>query len=290
MHHLESFLLPPAPKLRNLVHHYEVFDLKGRFPEEGLTIFPSLTIGLLFAFYRKQRVKVRNEYFGELDMYPTTLVPPTDKVAHNYDLEDLSVLRVVFVPGALSQLYEVPIKLFTNKLLEFPTVLDPELVFLHERMQERNTPSARIDLFEDYVVKKLAGKTISPRLYTATCRVLQDAPADWSAQHMADRLGLSRRHLNRKFNEAFGVPVKTFLQINRFCSVLRYLHARQVVSLSDTAYQFGYADQAHFSHEFKTMIGQSPKKHLQKIGKKAFPGPLQELEYQGFLMADQKGR
>lgn len=288
MYQLETLRLYPTPNLRHLIHHYELIELRGRFPGEGLIVYPSLAVGLLFAFYRKQCIKVSNAFFGEKDMYPTTLLGATTKVAYNYDFGDLSLFKVVFMPGALSQLYGISLSPFTNYLAEGPTDLDRELTLLHERMEAQTAPSKRIALFEEYLMKKLAGKTISSKLYTAACRAMQGAPKDWSAQSMADRLGLSRRHLNRKFNEAFGLPVKTFLQVNRFCAALRHLHTQPLVSLSDTSYQFGYADQAHFSHEFKTMTGQSPKQHLRKIGKDDFMGPVEELEHVGYLINQRK--
>ena len=71
-------------------------------------------------------------------------------------------------------------------------------------------------------------------------------------------------------NEQLGFSSKKYLQINRFQAVIREIHSNTCISIAQVAYQFGYADQAHFSHEFKLMTGLSPKKYLNLLGKQEY--------------------
>ena len=89
-------------------------------------------------------------------------------------------------------------------------------------------------------------------------------------QQLAADLGISRRHFNRLVQEQIGFTAKHFLQIYRFNNTLSHIHKSEKISLAQMAYQFGYSDQAHFSHEFKTMTDLSPKAYLKQIRKEDF--------------------
>jgi AraC-like DNA-binding protein len=75
-------------------------------------------------------------------------------------------------------------------------------------------------------------------------------------------IGWSRRWLTHTFAEAVGMTPK------RYCRLLRFQHAvRQVASggpidWGDLALAGGYADQAHFAHEFRALSGFTPEGFL----------------------------
>lgn len=84
---------------------------------------------------------------------------------------------------------------------------------------------------------------------------------------LAAFLGITNRHLNRLVRNELGFGPKKFLQIFRFSQALGYMHLRDKISLAEVAYRFGYYDQAHFSHEFKSLAGYSPREYLRNMGK-----------------------
>ena len=80
---------------------------------------------------------------------------------------------------------------------------------------------------------------------------------------LATWTGVSRRHLERRFQEVVGLSPKRFARITRFQHALRIFEQgasghRGVA----TAAACGYADQAHFIREFSELAGCSPEAHL----------------------------
>jgi AraC-like DNA-binding protein len=84
-----------------------------------------------------------------------------------------------------------------------------------------------------------------------------------SVEAAAALTGISRRHLERRFQDVVGLSPKRFARITRFQHALRIFEQgasgrRGAV----TAAACGYADQAHFIREFGELAGCSPKAHL----------------------------
>ena len=73
-------------------------------------------------------------------------------------------------------------------------------------------------------------------------------------------MGYSERHIVNIFNEYVGLSPKRFIQLTRFNESLKMLDKmKDTDKLSDIAYQMGYHDQAHFSRDFKSFCGKTPK-------------------------------
>ena len=78
-----------------------------------------------------------------------------------------------------------------------------------------------------------------------------------SVRELAERSGCSARHLNREFRGAVGLPVKTYAGVVRFHRALGLLSEDQL-SLSEAAFEAGYADQAHMTRAMRRFGGFVP--------------------------------
>ncbi len=76
-----------------------------------------------------------------------------------------------------------------------------------------------------------------------------------TVENMASEAGVSYRTLNRFFKESVGMPPKEYLKIVRFDKVCHFMAMFPAYHWSDLVNRFGYYDQAHFSREFKTIMG-----------------------------------
>jgi AraC-like DNA-binding protein len=80
---------------------------------------------------------------------------------------------------------------------------------------------------------------------------------------LAARVGLTRRHLERRFNAVVGLSPKRLARIERFQHALRLLEdPESSENGACTAAMSGYADQAHFAREFRELAGCPPGAHL----------------------------
>lgn len=91
----------------------------------------------------------------------------------------------------------------------------------------------------------------------------------WLARHpevgrveeVAREVGLSERTLQRLVEQRIGLSPKWLLQRRRLHDAVEALKAGRG-TLADLAADLGYADQAHFTHDFRTVTGMTPGEYL----------------------------
>lgn len=75
-----------------------------------------------------------------------------------------------------------------------------------------------------------------------------------------EKVFISKRHLQRTFQNKVGYGPKAYSRMLRFCEAIFYLQQNPNARMTSVAYDFGYADQSHFIREFKEFMGQNPRK------------------------------
>lgn len=81
---------------------------------------------------------------------------------------------------------------------------------------------------------------------------------------MADRLGLSARHLHRRCLPIFGYGPRRLARILRLGRAVN--EARTELPLAQVAAGCGYTDQAHLSREMRELAGTTPRELLRELG------------------------
>jgi AraC-like DNA-binding protein len=75
---------------------------------------------------------------------------------------------------------------------------------------------------------------------------------------LATQVGLGERALQRLFNDYVGVSPKWVIRRFRLHDAASRLAKDEDVNLTALAQDLGYADQAHFTRDFKSIVGRSP--------------------------------
>ena len=78
---------------------------------------------------------------------------------------------------------------------------------------------------------------------------------------LAREAGLSERSLQRLVEQRIGLSPKWLLQRRRLHDAVEALKAGRG-TLAEVAADLGYADQAHFTHDFRTVTGMTPGEYL----------------------------
>jgi AraC-like DNA-binding protein len=90
---------------------------------------------------------------------------------------------------------------------------------------------------------------------------LRDHPEVTRVADLAEHMNLSERSLQRLVEQRVGLSPKWLIQRRRLHDAVEALKAGES-SLADMAAQLGYADQAHFTHDFRTVTGMTPGDYL----------------------------
>lgn len=90
---------------------------------------------------------------------------------------------------------------------------------------------------------------------------LREHPDVVRVSEMARELGTSERSLQRLVEQRLGLAPKWLVQRRRLHDAVEALKAG-ATSLADMAADLGYTDQAHFTHDFRTVTGMTPGDYL----------------------------
>jgi AraC-like DNA-binding protein len=129
-------------------------------------------------------------------------------------------------------------------------------------------PADAVRPAQDILLRHLDAARIDPRVRGAASRLTPASACDgaFSVESVAREMGLTRRHLERRFLLQVGITPKRFARIARFSRAVQALDADAGPRRSLAAAAWGYADQAHFIREFHDLAGCAPGEHLLRRG------------------------
>lgn len=168
-----------------------------------------------------------------------------------------------FRPGWATSSLGVPVSTILNDDVPLHELWGTDADRLAEEMFMQDSVSAKLDAG----AAALAGRMLSA---SSPDRAIQAATV-WLAQHpggrirdLADSIGLSSRHLQRRFRHAVGYGPKTFQRIMRFQRLLTISQNLKPCprDLSRLAGDLGYADQAHMCREIREFANETPQAML----------------------------
>lgn len=268
----------PSTKFKSIIHHFEWIELKDNAFIKEEALLPCFASGLLFFFYKSKPISAINSKIEKVSMPSCALLPPSSIITYNTDIHQVITFRVIFEPGAISQIYGTNMRDFKNLAIDTSKEMDPVLSSLRQNMLEELTFKNCVDLFEDYLSTKLRFVS-TPKIFKILENGASKLGYKTTAEELASTLGSSKRNLNRHINKELGISAKEFLSIRRFCGVLEHMQKTLILSLAQVAPDFGYYDQSHLSNEFKQMSGMTPKQFLNSIGGQDIPENT-EIDFQ----------
>ena len=158
------------------------------------------------------------------------------------------LVGVRFVPGVASNVLGTPLDELRDRRVPLEDLWGRAAHDLAERMAHDDRPErALASMVRDRVTEPPDPAT------TAIVRRVQRATGRGLVARLADEVGMSSRHLQRRCLTAFGYGAKTLHEVLRFQRALRL--ARAGSRLAIVAATVGYADQAHMARVSRRLAG-----------------------------------
>lgn len=249
----------PSECLREFIQHYRLrhFVFKNGMippvkpfpprPEQSLTFFVR---GYETAKYlhngtevKKPRSILSGQFTARTDRYVS--------------YPEILMIIVDFKPGALHRLTNIPFIEFANKDLDAETILPPEFRNVNDRLSSTGSYEEMIGIIEAYfqALVKRSKKEFS--IIDNLLSIISKDP-DYSIDWLSKTACLSRRQLERKFDERIGINPKTFLRIARF-NQSYWLHLKNPrLNWFQIAMSCGYTDYQHLSKEYLLFTNNTP--------------------------------
>ncbi|MDG1572256.1 helix-turn-helix transcriptional regulator [Robiginitalea sp. M366] len=90
------------------------------------------------------------------------------------------------------------------------------------------------------------------------CALIYKRRAGISVTQLSEQFSVSRQHLGKVFRKEVRYSLKHFILTLRMLELVKYRMKHPQCTLTETALQFGYFDQAHFIRDFRKFSGMTP--------------------------------
>lgn len=259
--HLGFRSFMPHPYLQTWVQRYWIAR-QPRIPEQGFTekLYPDGGTNINFRFIENQLPEVSFNAFATLS---------TMQFYGNVDL-----MGIRFHPGGAYQLFgfdmpELIGSLYSTDDLD-ADINNQQLLDLRDKLNSATSIATRVGLIDDWLLQQAAQRLAHAGPVQQLLPRMPDSSD--SIETMSAQVNLSRRQLERRFQQEVGLTMVYVKQLQRIKK------ARQLISLNperplvDIAYDAGFYDQAHFNRQFQKINEQTPGQYRdRKRARKDFP-------------------
>lgn len=170
-----------------------------------------------------------------------------------------------FRPGAFRPLLGRSVATLTDRQLDFADVVGPKAARRYlQGLRRAPDDDARVRFATDFLRELLPPPPADAALLA---QLVEAATADrelTSVEQLRALSGMRLRELQRWFLDAVGISPKWMLQRYRLHDALLEVEAG-ARRLTDLAAHLGYADQAHFSRDFRALVGLPPSRYAAQV-------------------------
>ena len=173
----------------------------------------------------------------------------------------MDMLGVRFVPGAAPTVLPLTASTLTDTTLDAAEVW-PDVAGLLDRLSTGTDLRQRLQELEAHLMRAHKGRERAPCAVVGMAHI-ERARGRLSVERLCRALQVNERTLQRSFAERVGLTPKQAIRVMRFRHALRVLQQRNG-TLAAVAHACGYADQAHFTREFRELAALSPRAYLRE--------------------------
>jgi AraC-like DNA-binding protein len=252
----------PRPPLDRFVE--SIWSVCGTAPYRRAAVLPNGAVQLMVNFGDPHRVLAFGDR-AEVRHFGRTWVAGLQDDALTIEAPPATdLLAIRFRPGGAHAFLPLPVSALTNDVVAGIDVLGAVTNDLRARLAQASDWHTRVAAAENWLLARCRPRERDHALVVRAIDALGTRIGPASVAQTCDSLGLSNRHLIHLFRSIVGLPPKTFARVQRFHAALGELP--RVGGRAALAQELGYADQAHFSNEFRRFAGVTPGQYVARRG------------------------
>ncbi|VAW62777.1 Transcriptional regulator, AraC family [hydrothermal vent metagenome] len=197
----------------------------------------------------------------ELLMNGAFLNGPYNQSMHLTMAGEINVVGIRFKPAGAHYFMAAPLNEFKNS---FVSCSDMGLCNLNEYFCYENNDLKKVKKIDSVMLKLFnIEKQVSPFVLNALS-IVNQSYGMLEINKLSSLLGVNQRKLERIFKFHIGIsPVE-------YSRTVRIAHARRrlkdkTYEISDISFDLGFYDQAHFSKQFKSVVGLTPGEYRRRV-------------------------
>ncbi|CAG7645996.1 HTH-type transcriptional activator RhaS [Paenibacillus solanacearum] len=233
----------PSDDLRFVVQHYWLieWDLRGQ-PPYAQEVLQHPGVNVVFERGQSRISGIESK-----------------KSAHVLQGEG-QIVGVLFRPGAFRFYYPGPMSALTDRVVPVTECFAIDSRDYERQLFALEDPEQRIGLVESLLRRSMPQRDDTVELLNEIIDAVIHDRGITKVDQLVDRFGVPKRTLQRLFHDDVGVSPKWVIQRYRMHEAGELLE--NGMDIAQLALALGYADQAHFSKDFKAAVGTTPLQYV----------------------------
>lgn len=227
-------------------------DCDGDMDTHYLRVLPDACVELFVNYTSTPIAIIDNE------LYKGSII--TSRMSRPIDVQmrkGAGCLAICFHPGMAYHFFHIPMHVLADNIISLSDSWNGVVVEIEDRLASSHNNIARVALLQKYLLQKLISQKQDLQLEFCLKQIYLSAGLI-PISDLTASIGLSQRHLSRKFQQHVGLSPKAYSSVSRFIRSLAHLKKYPNHSLTQIAYESGYFDQSHFNRDYKTYTGYTP--------------------------------
>ncbi len=171
------------------------------------------------------------------------------------------VIGLRFRPGAFRAFFGKPVRLLTDKTIPVSALLGIADAAAEEVVLSASDDASMVAAAETLLLRVLPPPDPQVERIHALLQTLQQDAGLTQVRELARCAGVSERTLQQLFSEYVGVTPKWVIRRYRLHEAADQLANGAEVDLAELAHVLGYFDQAHFTRDFRRLVGKAPAEY-----------------------------
>lgn len=227
------------------------------FPQSDADDLPIFTNGMTALISRIEKDKNGNEHLVQLTLFGKSI--PYDTWAIN---ENTTIIACFFKPFALSTLFNLSVSEVVKTPVDLCNWNAHKTNAIKIQLFYAGTTLQKVEALNNLLIRQFQeNKNQCEIIQYATDRILCN-PDTEILSCIQEELNLNERTFQRMFKKYVGVTPNEYRQICRFQLSFAQLKAQRFDTLTDIAYDNGFADQSHFIRTFREFTQITPNNYL----------------------------
>lgn len=177
---------------------------------------------------------------------------------------ETSLFGAVFYPAGAHRWLNIPVSEATNTLRPLRRKeINGDLSELKGKLTEtymdcRDLKSV-VQLLDGWLVRNQKHTDLHIQQMDKGLSVVHQLRGSLPANELCDLFSVSKRTLQRRFKDYYGLSPKQYLDIVRFNHMMKIIQQTEEPDWAELIYKGGYYDQSHFIKVFQKMTGNTPQ-------------------------------
>ena len=169
------------------------------------------------------------------------------------------IIVVLFQTIGAYQLFRIPQKVYLNQFMDLNQMLGENCRFMSEKLfQKRTDNHGIINEIERFLLSYAKNVKIEKTYLDLAISMIKAKDGNIKIQNLCSCFNVNPRTIRRDFEERVGISPKEFSRIYRLTQLHKYLMFGRNLNMHDLVYHFGYHDQSHLIHDFKSYAHYAP--------------------------------